>query len=204
MKKEYKRKRSLKGHRLGKVYSTGTNTMLYMCAYYYLKDAGWFPDAGKQFPSHTVIHDILIKESLLPDRTDMTEILDYLQIPYSHAVWNEWKRGRCKTEEQVKEKPIKVISTPKIRISKSANKIPSAEFFASDSWRAVRYRVLELHGATCQCCGRSRKAHGVILHVDHIHPRSIRPDLALDINNLQVLCEDCNLGKSNKFATDWR
>jgi X-X-X-Leu-X-X-Gly heptad repeat protein len=42
------------------------------------------------------------------------------------------------------------------------------------------------------------------LHVDHIKPRSLYPARALDPENLQVLCRDCNLGKSNKDATDWR
>ena len=33
------------------------------------------------------------------------------------------------------------------------------------------------------------------IHVDHIKPKSKHWDLRLDINNLQVLCEDCNFGK---------
>jgi 5-methylcytosine-specific restriction endonuclease McrA len=44
----------------------------------------------------------------------------------------------------------------------------------------------------------------VTLHVDHILPRSIYPEFALDIQNLQILCEDCNLAKSNTSAMDWR
>lgn len=76
-------------------------------------------------------------------------------------------------------------------------------FYESDEWRALRYKALELNGGACQCCGRSRK-HGVVLHVDHIKPRSKYPELQLALDNLQILCEDCNLGKSNKFATDWR
>ena len=54
------------------------------------------------------------------------------------------------------------------------------------------------------CCGRSRKDHGVVIHVDHIKPRSKYPHLALVFENMQILCEDCNLGKSNVDATDWR
>ena len=51
-------------------------------------------------------------------------------------------------------------------------------------------------------CGASGKQ--TVLHVDHIKPRSKYPELALDPNNLQVLCKDCNLGKSNLYNTDWR
>ncbi len=45
---------------------------------------------------------------------------------------------------------------------------------------------------------------GIPLHVDHIKPRSKYPDLALDINNLQILCESCNLGKGAWDETDFR
>jgi 5-methylcytosine-specific restriction endonuclease McrA len=76
-------------------------------------------------------------------------------------------------------------------------------FFKTKEWRSVRYRALQAHGARCQCCGRTA-SEGVIIHVDHIKPRSKYPELALDVSNLQVLCEDCNLGKSNKDETDWR
>ena len=77
-------------------------------------------------------------------------------------------------------------------------------FYLSDAWRALRYRALKLHGAACQCCGATAKSSGRPLHVDHIKPRSKFPHLELEITNLQVLCEDCNLGKSAHDDTDWR
>lgn len=42
------------------------------------------------------------------------------------------------------------------------------------------------------------------MHVDHIKPRSKYPALELVLSNLQVLCEDCNLGKLAHDETDWR
>lgn len=42
------------------------------------------------------------------------------------------------------------------------------------------------------------------MHVDHIKSRRKRPDLALDFDNLQVLCGPCNHGKSWDDETDWR
>jgi hypothetical protein len=77
------------------------------------------------------------------------------------------------------------------------------DFHSSREWRAIRYRVLKIHGGRCQCCGASA-ADGVQIHVDHIKPRSKYPGLALELSNLQVLCVDCNLGKSNRDETDWR
>lgn len=71
------------------------------------------------------------------------------------------------------------------------------KFFQSQEWREMRYRVLRKLGFKCQACGQ--KGSECVLHVDHIKPRSKYPELALDESNLQVLCEDCNMGKSNLF-----
>lgn len=80
---------------------------------------------------------------------------------------------------------------------------PNNGFYSSEEWRRLRYRALKREGGACQCCG-SRGAGNKPLHVDHIKPRSRFPELELDLNNLQVLCEDCNLGKSAWDQTDWR
>jgi len=74
------------------------------------------------------------------------------------------------------------------------------DFYKSEAWREVRYRVLKRHGRICALC----KVTDSVFHVDHIKPRSKFPDLELNESNLQVLCADCNLGKSNKDDTDWR
>jgi len=78
------------------------------------------------------------------------------------------------------------------------------EFFNSNSWQRVRFEVLAECAGCCQLCGRSYRDHGVMLEVDHIKPRSRFPSLVLDKSNLQVLCFDCNRGKSNRDTTDWR
>lgn len=77
------------------------------------------------------------------------------------------------------------------------------DFYELRQWRNLRYDVLKERGARCECCGRTAQ-HGIIIHVDHIKPKSRFPHLALDINNLQVLCADCNLGKGARDDTDWR
>ncbi len=85
------------------------------------------------------------------------------------------------------------------RVTKTA----TDTFFLSRPWRELRYRVLKARGRRCECCGRT-PADGVAMHVDHIKPRSLRPDLALVESNLQILCADCNTGKSNYDEIDWR
>jgi len=78
------------------------------------------------------------------------------------------------------------------------------DFFISPEWRRLRYRVIQKFGAKCMACGRTPKEHGIVIHCDHIKPRSKYPHLALVFENLQLLCQDCNLGKSNIDETDWR
>lgn len=76
-------------------------------------------------------------------------------------------------------------------------------FYDTNKWTRLRYMALKEHGAACQCCGATRK-DGVKMHVDHIKPRSKYPELELELTNLQVLCEPCNMGKLNIDETDWR
>jgi hypothetical protein len=79
----------------------------------------------------------------------------------------------------------------------------SDNFYESREWLDLRYRALKRSNGACQCCG-CRGDQLNPLHVDHIKPRSKFPVLELSIDNLQVLCRDCNLGKSAKDSTDWR
>lgn len=80
----------------------------------------------------------------------------------------------------------------------------SKDFYKSNDWQMLRVRVLEKYSCCCMMCGMSPKEHGIVIHVDHIKPRSKHPELSLDFNNLQLLCEDCNIGKMNRYETDYR
>jgi 5-methylcytosine-specific restriction endonuclease McrA len=96
------------------------------------------------------------------------------------------------------------IKAKPIAKKKKAKKKPSPGFYMSEEWRKVRYEVIKKAGGCCSACGRNYKEDRVKIHVDHIKPRSRFPQLELDPDNLQILCEDCNLGKSNVDFTDWR
>lgn len=71
---------------------------------------------------------------------------------------------------------------------------------------ATRYAILERAGFKCQCCGsKPLKDNDVVLHIDHIIPHSLGGSDSVD--NLQVLCDKCNLSKQNRFIInhniDW-
>lgn len=55
----------------------------------------------------------------------------------------------------------------------------------------IRFEVLSRDGFKCRYCGRS--APDVVLHVDHVHPRSKGGEDTLE--NLVASCRECNLGK---------
>lgn len=60
---------------------------------------------------------------------------------------------------------------------------------------SLRYSILERDGFKCVLCGRTAE-DGVKLHVDHIKP--ISKGGLTEPDNLQTLCNECNLGKSNR------
>ena len=62
-----------------------------------------------------------------------------------------------------------------------------------------RFAILSKAKGRCLACGKSSAE--ALLHVDHIIPRSLGGKT--EINNLQVLCSQCNQGKSNRDDTDF-
>lgn len=72
----------------------------------------------------------------------------------------------------------------------------SARYERSIMSDSIRYDVLKRDDFKCNTCGVSSK-DGAKLHVDHIVPVSKGGKTVS--NNLQTLCERCNLGKSNKL-----
>lgn len=116
---------------------------------------------------------------------------------------NAKKAARRLAKQKAKPKPITQKPRGKSGPVRIIRPGPAISFYDSPEWIKVRYQALRRTGAQCQCCGRTRK-DGTIIHVDHIKPRSKYPHLELDPDNLQVLCRECNLGKSNTDEIDWQ
>lgn len=81
--------------------------------------------------------------------------------------------------------------------------LSSREFLETYEWRKLRMQTLLRYGPRCMCCGATPQT-GAVMNVDHIKPRLTHPELALDPENLQILCNACNHGKGNWDTTDWR
>jgi len=100
-------------------------------------------------------------------------------------------------------KKSKALSTKPALTKVAGIDVTTTEFLSTYEWRKTRMVALKKYGARCQCCGAT-PATGAVMHVDHVKPRKLFPDLALDVDNLQVLCHECNHGKGNWDQTDWR
>ena len=74
-------------------------------------------------------------------------------------------------------------------------------FYSSPEWRSTRDKVIRDQGRVCAECGRQIRRKTDVT-VDHILPRSKRPDLALESRNLRVLCRSCNSAKRDSMPEE--
>lgn len=74
----------------------------------------------------------------------------------------------------------------------------------SKRWRTVRRLVIQRDGGFCNRCYAQL---GIFvtddLQVHHIIPRSKRPDLMFDEDNLVTVCKTCNLQLGTRDKLDW-
>jgi 5-methylcytosine-specific restriction endonuclease McrA len=115
------------------------------------------------------------------------------------------KKKRASADAQAVLAAVREVLKSK-RSARPAKKVSTGRakrFYASRGWKVFRYRILKERGRTCECC-RATAADGAVIVVDHIRPLRQFWHLRLDPTNLQVLCNDCNMGKSNRDVTDWR
>lgn len=107
-----------------------------------------------------------------------------------------------KSNKSTAKKGLQVLQDAWITL-KNVPDVTSASFLQSKEWKRLRYKALKTHGNKCQCCG-ANPSSGAVLNVDHILPRRLFPNQALQLENLQVLCSDCNEGKGNWDMTSFK
>jgi len=176
-----------------------TNKQMKMAQKWYPGVKRWAMNlVGKEIPDNS--WKLFIDARLITYKVVKSTVINPMSRPDG---W-DWKpqKGDIPTVK-IKSKKNKNKGKKKKRRQK-IGKQDDKDFYASREWRELRVRILEWHECKCMMCGESPRVHGIIIHVDHIKPRSKYPELSLVFNNLQLLCEACNLGKSNKYETDWR
>ena len=183
----------------------------------------YIPDLRSTYPVTKIYAPRGLREKQLnvKQNTETSEILKKLKpAPYvkpciAQRLKIKEKRIATKQAINIGNMAIKEVARLKNIIKnqepkKKASKYPEApmyvkgmksEFYSTREWRELRWKVVEASKGACVVCGRSNKHHGVILHVDHIKPRSKFPELELEQSNMQVLCEECNIGKRDRLQT---
>jgi hypothetical protein len=76
---------------------------------------------------------------------------------------------------------------------------PLDEARASSVDEKTRALILRSAHGRCGMCGRTIEKHGISLEVDHKIPREWGG--GTELGNLWALCEECNRGKKNLFAS---
>jgi ribosomal protein L31E len=123
-----------------------------------------------------------------PVRRDLgLELSRISQGPYNRR-FKSWAEALRRFIEYANESDSTVITSDTSKnIARRTGRDPSLR---------LRFRVLKRDNFTCVKCGATpAKSLNIELHVDHIKPWSKGGET--EISNLQTLCQNCNLGKSN-------
>ncbi|MDO8454583.1 MAG: HNH endonuclease [Sulfurimonas sp.] len=156
--------------------------------------------ANLSFSNEVNISDERLYENILniwqhfgrqPRRRDLTsEISEFSQGPYNRS-FKTWTNALQSFVDYANGEDLKMPNTNENNIDNKRSKTTGR-----DPSLRLRYRVLQRDYFTCKQCGASpSKNPNVVLHIDHIIPWSKNGETVLE--NLQTLCSNCNLGKSN-------
>lgn len=136
------------------------------------------------------LEDIICERSILHPRLKMSV---NISVSYtSPKGQNAYEKHYEYSYNKIKELYDKV--TERIKIKESIEYQRKIERLKMTD--SLRYDILWRDGYKCQICGITAK-DGAKLHVDHIIPIAKGGKTVPD--NLQTLCERCNLGKSDKY-----
>jgi hypothetical protein len=128
-----------------------------------------------------------------PFRMDMvTDISDYSWTIY-RTVFGSFRNALEEFVKLANKRRVHKLDTPFIDIDAARNKTRTRRNVSY----GLRHKVMKRDGYKCVLCGTS-PAYGnaVNLQIDHIKPYSKGGETVLQ--NLQTLCEACNLGKGNR------
>jgi len=116
-----------------------------------------------------------------------------------YSFYSDFKdRGELK--DFFNHRKLKLDNKPQISSYKKVTGKSYHKFYETKEWISLSSTVKKIYGKKCMKCGDSKS----IMHTDHIIPRSLDISKELDIKNMQVLCENCNIEKSNLNCNDYR
>ena len=131
-----------------------------------------------------------------PSKTEWELVKPKYSYSTYKARFNGWTNAcmkflEYKTGESVVEETAQESDVPNTPINTEDSKLKR------DIPLKLRLKVLQRDNFCCVYCGKSPATHrGTVLHIDHIKPFSKGGKTSLE--NLQILCQKCNWGKSNE------
>lgn len=138
------------------------------------------------------IEKVWIKLGKQPSYTQMEEYGEFSIGTYTKR-FGGWRKAL--------EAFVDYVNSTEIKIDESEPTSDTTSDVANHITRRdinlrMRFIVMKRDNFKCCMCGRSpATTPGLELHIDHIIPWSKGGETVID--NLQTLCSDCNLGKSN-------
>ena len=137
-------------------------------------------------------------------RADLSRLNAGVQQCQTLEDFRQWENVVGELIYRTLDKPQPIAKPRPLPVRDIHQRQSSDGFYRSKPWRSLRYQALKKYGGACCVCGRTAAKHGIVIHVDHIKPRSKYPHLALRLDNLQTMCDECNLAKSNTDEIRWR
>jgi len=105
------------------------------------------------------------------------------------------KKAKEKIVEALKGRPVSDKTRSKIGKSNAGKKNGNYGKRTGTGWLAIKRQALERDNYTCQHCGIDDKE---VLCVDHIIPRSVKPEWKCKLDNVMTLCANCHMKKSKR------
>ena len=132
------------------------------------------------------IVDVWTKLGRQPKFRDLSsQVSAYSSATYASR-FGGWRDALCEFVNWANDQDVPMGSREKLELK--SRKTPR-----DVNWR-LRAQVLMRDSAKCRLCGAA-PADGARLHVDHIKPWSKGGETIIE--NLQILCETCNVGKGS-------
>lgn len=160
---------------------------------------------GKRVSDYEALEEIervWIELGRQPTTTDIKNGASKYSLSVFERCFGSWRKAleffvAYINGEQDVEKPVEEEQTQPIEYKPviSENDKPKHSTRRDINLR-LRFNVMKRDNFKCCICGRSpATTPGLELHIDHIKPWSKGGETVID--NLQTLCSDCNLGKSD-------
>ena len=151
------------------------------------------------------IERVWIELGRQPTTTDIKNGVSKYSLHVFERRFGSWRKAleffvSYMNGEQEVEKPDGIESdVPDIPVlQQPTNKTETIHKTKRDINLRTRFLVMKRDNFKCCMCGRSpATTPGLELHIDHIKPWAKGGETVID--NLQTLCSDCNLGKSDLY-----